>query len=287
MKQVLKIAVLIAAMVFTQVCPGWTDDCELVETTGTGTINWTRRIVAAKGAGGSFPEATNTADGWAAASRSARRDAYSHLLKTVEDLRLSRHGRVGTLVADDDRMLAKIEQLLKSSEVRNTLYRSDGTVELVRRMSFSGALSQLILPESIVQLEMKNLGRTALDPDQRPFTGLVVDARGVDVKPAMCFAIVDEAGREVYGSAYVSREFVVQHGMCGYITDASAVDQMGRVGGNPLTVQALDTGKQSDTDIVISNTDAARLRSTVDNLFFLRECRVIVVCDPLTKNPRQ
>jgi hypothetical protein len=281
MKQVFWGAVLIAGLLCGHAPISCAHSFELVEPTDTGAINWTRRVVQARGTGASLPVAAGTEDGWSAALRNARRHAYIGLLKNVKALRLSRSGRVGGLVADDDQMLARIEELLKSSEIQDTVYRSDGAVEVVRRMPFSGSLSQLILPESIVQLEMKNLGRTTLDPNHRPFTGLVVDARGVDVAPAMCFAIVDEGGREVYGSAYVSREFVVQHGMCGYVTDFSAIEQFGRVGGHPLTVTALGTGDTSDTDIVISNTDAARLRSTVENLFFLRECRVIVVRDPL------
>jgi hypothetical protein len=273
-------SVLLFAFIFSYpsyVCPG---NFELAEETGAGIINWTHRTLEAKGRGVSGPEAANTPEGWQAAVRNARRQAYVNLLETFRQLRLSGHQLVGQLFCDDDKTLAKIEQLLKSAQICDTVYHSDGTVEVVRKISFSGALSQLILPASIVQLEMKNLGRTKTDPGDRPFTGLVVDASSTGVVPAMCFEIVDESGRSVYGSAYVSREFVVQNGMCGYVNDFSAVEPMGRAGNNPLVVRALGTSKGSLTDIVISNTDASRLRSRADNLFFLRECRVIVVCDP-------
>lgn len=287
MRQIFPAAILLVLLVCSPAGKTCAEDFELVEPAGGGRINWTHRFIEARGSGTSEPEAANTPEGWIAAARNARRDAYVNLLETVWQLRLCNHKVVGQLFSGDDQMLAKIEELLKSSKVHDTVYRSDGTVDVVRRMSFSGPLSQLILPGSIVQLEMKNLGRTTFDPDHRPFTGLVVDARKTDVVPAMCFDIVDESGREVYGSAHVSRELVVQHGMCGYATDLSAAGQMGRTGNNPLTVRALGAVDGSRTDIVISNTDASRLRSRAENLFFLRECRVMVVCDPLPEKPRQ
>jgi len=131
-----------------------------------------------------------------------------------------------------------------------------------------------------VQLEIKNLGQASPDSENEGFTGLVVDARGVDVRPAMCFTVFDESGRDVYGPAYVSREFVVQKGMCGYVTDISAAEKSDQVGHNPLVVKALSARRPAGTDLVISSTDASRLRGAVQNLFFLRECRVIVVRRP-------
>ena len=41
----------------------------------------------------------------------------------------------------------------------------------------------------------------------------IIDAKGLNAKPAMSPKVVDENGQEVYGSAYVSREFAVQQGM--------------------------------------------------------------------------
>lgn len=256
---------------------------ELVQTTASGSINWTRRFVQAEGVGTRPAEDADTPAGWEKAVTAAKRKAYANLLETVKAIRLSRHRRVGDVLVGNDAVLAKMEQLLNSAQTEDVVYRSDGRVKVTRRMSMTGAFSQLILPESIVQLETIHLGWTALDSKEEVFTGMVVDARGIDVLPAMCFSIMDEDGREVYGPAYVSREFVVQKGMCGYVTDMAATGQSGRAGHNPLVVKALKTRSPAGTDIVISDTDASRLRSSADNLFFLRKCRVIVVGSPFRK----
>ncbi len=257
------------------------DTYDLVEPVGSGSINWSRLFVEAEGFGTSSQEAYNTPAGWETALRRAERDAYRGLIEAFMALRLSAHWRVGDVALKNDRVLAKIERLVQTAEVRDIVYSSEGTVEVIRRMPISGALSQLILPEYIVQLEMKNLGgRSSGNKDNDSFTGLILDARGIDIEPAMCFSVHDEGGREVYGPAYVSREFVVQHGMCSYAVDMAAVEKSSRVGPRPLTVKAIKAQPSGGPNIIISNTDASRLRSAVEHLVFLRQCRVIVVRDP-------
>ena len=91
--------------------------------------------------------------------------------------------------------------------------------------------------------------------------------------------ILDEDAREVYGSAFVSREYAVQKGMSGYSTDLAAAQTNQRVADNPLTVKGLRTIGAEHSDVVISNTDAHRLRSASENLSFMRKCRVIIVID--------
>jgi hypothetical protein len=111
------------------------------------------------------------------------------------------------------------------------------------------------------------------------FTGLVVDARGLNARPAMSPKILDERGNEVYGSAYVSREFAVQQGMAGYAKDLTASQTNPRVTNQPLTVKGLKTEGPGQSDLVISNADADTIRSASENLSFLKKCRVMIVLD--------
>ena len=91
--------------------------------------------------------------------------------------------------------------------------------------------------------------------------------------------IVDEAGQEVYGSAFVSREYAVQQGMSGYGKTLEASKQNQRVADNPLTVRGLRTDGPGRSDIVISNADAAKLKNASEHLSFLKKCRVMIVVD--------
>jgi hypothetical protein len=135
-----------------------------------------------------------------------------------------------------------------------------------------------MLPQDIQQVEPI----TPMTPAQQAtgvLTGLVVDARGLAARPAMAPKITDEAGQEVYGSAFVSREYAVQQGMSGYGKDLETSKQNQRVADNPLTVRGLRSDGPGRSDIVISNAEAAKLRNASEHLSFLKKCRVMIVVD--------
>jgi hypothetical protein len=67
--------------------------------------------------------------------------------------------------------------------------------------------------------------------------------------------------------------------MSGYSKDLSAAQSHQRVADNPLTVKGLRAKGAEHSDVIISNTDAHRLRSASENLSFMRKCRVIIVVD--------
>jgi hypothetical protein len=111
------------------------------------------------------------------------------------------------------------------------------------------------------------------------YTGMVVDARGIQARPAMSPRVFDEDGKEVYGSANVDREFAVQQGMSGYARDLNAAQSNQRVTANPVTVKALKTSGAGRSDLVISNADAQQIRASAENMTFMKKCRVMVVLD--------
>jgi hypothetical protein len=157
-------------------------------------------------------------------------------------------------------------------------YLSDGTVEITMLMDMRGGFSQLILPEEIKPLEsIKPMAQ--VETSSAVFTGLVVDATGLKARPAMSPKILDENGQEVYGSAFVSREYAVQQGMSGYAKKIEEAQKNQRVADNPLTIKGLKTDGAGRSNIVVSNTDASMLRSASENLSFMKKCRVMIVVD--------
>ena len=108
---------------------------------------------------------------------------------------------------------------------------------------------------------------------------MVVDARGIQAVPVLAPRVLDENLEEVFGPAYVSREFAVQRGMVSYTTDLWKAKFHPRVSDNPLIVRALKSLWPGRCEFIISNADAAKLRSASEHLLFMRECRVIIVLD--------
>jgi len=272
-------------------CEQWQD---LVEQIGNGSVNWTKGVVQAKGIGAPPEKYYGKPQARPMSLRAAKLDAMRNLLETTKGVRISSTTTVKDFAITSDIIMSQVEGMVKGAQVVHQEYMSDGTVEVTMQMSLMGGFAQLILPKEIKQVEsirpVPPVHKEPLPPIVEPsapepkpasevFTGMVIDARGINARPAMAPKIIDENGEEVYGSAYVSREFAVQQGMSGYAKDLTAAQSNPRVTNSPLTVKGLRTEGPGSSDIVISSADASRLRSASEHLSFLKKCRVMIVVD--------
>ena len=253
-------------------------DQDVVEQKTKGVINWSRGVIQAKGIGVLPDKLPNRVQARSSALKDATLDACRKILEVAKGIRIDGATVVGDYAGKNNIIMSKIESMVNSADVVKKEYFSDGTVEVTMEMNLRGGFAQLVLPGEIKPLESI---RTMAPVNNSPsvFTGLVVDTRGLGIKPVMTPKILDENAREVYGSAFVSREYAVQQGMSGYSKDLAAAQSNQRVADNPLTVKGLRTEGVEHSDVVISNADARRLRSASENLSFMKKCRVIIVVE--------
>ena len=258
---------------------GYADSVQdLVEQKEKGVVNWSKGFVEARGVGAVPEKLYGQSSARPGALREATLDAYRNILEVIGAIRIDNSTLVKDYAVENDLIMSKVEGMVQGSEVVKKEYLSDGTVEITLRMNLRNGFSQLILPKEIKPLDSIKPVIPVM-PEKSVYSGLVVDARGLQVRPSMSPKILDENGQEVYGSAFVSREFAVQKGMCDYAKDLSAALTNPRVTDNPLTVKGLRTDGDGRTNIAISNADAAKLRSASDHLSFLKKCRVVIVVD--------
>jgi hypothetical protein len=111
------------------------------------------------------------------------------------------------------------------------------------------------------------------------YTGLIVDTRGLGIKPCMSPRIVTPDGTEVYGSMYVSRKYAITQGIVGYARDLEQAKKCERVTDKPLIITGLEATGPNKTDVVISTDDADILHFAKENLNFLEKCRVMFIVD--------
>lgn len=275
-KILIQVIAVLFIIPFSVFCQEWQD---LVQQTQSGTINWTNGVVQAKGIGAP-PDGSPAARPMAI--RAAKMDAYRNLLETIKFVRINSTTTVENYIVKSDIITSQVEGMIRGADIIDTKYLSDGTIEVTVQMGMRESFSSLVLPKDIQQVEtVKPISKPDMPPKTSGavFTGLIVDAKGLKAKPAMSPKVVDENGQEVYGSAYVSREFAVQQGMSGYAKDLEAAAKNQRVTDNPLLVKGIKTSGPGNSDIVISNADAAAIRGAADNLSFLKKCRVMIVVD--------
>jgi hypothetical protein len=261
---------------------------DYIETFTTGEINWKTGKISAAG----FSEPSKKKTGAQAIPNetlsAARKIAADTLAGLIGKLRLSGSRAVLDVMESEPLIAEKIGEMVRSVPVVKQNFLSDGAVEIVIEMSIYGGFAQLILPDDIRHIAVikpvtatknKQSGDTAGSAERTQTGGLVIDARGLGAIPAMMFTVLDENGKPVYGSAYVSREYAVQWGMAEYVKRIPPVNESARVTPNPLVIKGLRAVGAGRTDIVISNADAIKLKGAVENLIFLRKGRVAVVLD--------
>jgi hypothetical protein len=108
-------------------------------------------------------------------------------------------------------------------------------------------------------------------------TGLVIDGRGLGLRPALLPKIVDPQGQEIYVGQVVTRTNAVEQGVAGYAKDVNAATNNFRVTDNPAVIKGLSASGAVRTDVVIGQADAQALRQMSGKGDFLQYCRVIIV----------
>lgn len=241
----------------------------------TGKIDWTTNVITAVGIGAPPAQPANAAQARAMAERAAQVVAYRNLLEAVKGVRVDATTTVENFMVTSDVIKTEVSGFIQGATIMDKKYMSDGSVEVTVGMKLTGALADALLPKGATP-PVPPVGASA--PGQI-YTGLIVDARGLGVRPAMAPKILNEDGKEVYGSAWINRDWAVREGMVGYMKDPALAQTNPRVTDKPLMVKALKVSGDGRVDMVISNADAATLQSATQNLSMLEKCRVIVLVD--------
>jgi hypothetical protein len=266
---------------------------DVVEPTGTsGKVDWTTGVITAVGIGAPPTQPANAAQARAMAERAAQVVAYRNLLEAVKGVRVDSTTLVENFMVTSDVIRTEVNGIIQGAMVMDKKYMSDGSVEVTVGMKLTGALADLLLPKpgAVPPAAAPGVPSTGMTAPGQPtppasaqtgvaYTGLIVDARGLGIKPAMAPKILNEDGKEVYGSAWINRDWAVREGMVGYLKDPAAAQTNPRVTDKPLFVKAVKASGDSRVDIVISNADAVTLQSASQNLSMLEKCRVIVLVD--------
>ncbi len=243
----------------------------------TGKVDWTTGVVTAVGIGAPPANPVNAAQARAMAERAAQVVAYRNLLEAVKGVQVDSATTVENFVVTSDVVKTQVSGIIQGATIMDKKYMSDGSVEVTVGMKLTGALADALLPKGMAP--QMPAGAAPAPNQGQVYTGLIVDARGLGVRPAMSPKIMSEDGREIYGSARVNRDWAVKEGMVGYMKDPAAAQANPRVTDKPLMVKALKVSGDARVDMVISNADAATLQNITQNLSMLEKCRVIVLVD--------
>lgn len=254
-------------------------------------VDWVKRTVCAKGVGAVNPKQPQSA-ARPGAIRAAQMSALRNALELVKGVSINSSTTVSGSMTSSDEIRSKVEGYIKTFKLGREHYMDDLTVEVFAEIPLDG-VGEIVLPASIqAQPSVSSWGApkevgpggsaapSAGLSRSAVYSGLIVDARGLGVLPALAPRVLDGEGKEVYGSANVSREWAVKYGMAGYAKNPDQARAMkDRIGENPGFLKAVRADGAAKTDLVLSNDDASSLRASAETLKYLSQARVIFLVD--------
>lgn len=117
------------------------------------------------------------------------------------------------------------------------------------------------------------------------YTGLIVDARGLEVERGISPRIWSESGDLVYGGVAATYELIQAQGVISYGQNISS-DLINRVSipgkltySAPLVVDAIGVTERTNTGVIISNESADLIFAAIANYDFLSEYAVVILLD--------
>ncbi|MEE9162259.1 MAG: LPP20 family lipoprotein [Candidatus Neomarinimicrobiota bacterium] len=262
-----------------------------------GVVDSSQRMITATGIGAVPANAPNVGAARANAIRAAKMDALRNLVEAVKAVRVTSETTVSNNMVEEDVIRTKVEAMVRGAQqVGDVKYLSDASVELSMSVPMTGIMDVVLPPaqpaSAIGGMLMPPLAPTAATgiPSPaplsvtpavvgQPITGLIVDTRGLGVKPSMSPRLVTTDGTVIYGPGNYPRDFAVTQGVVGYHKDIAAAGGDARVAGNPLTIKGVSTAGTLATDVVVSAADAQRAASHAGFADAISNCRVMFILD--------
>ena len=149
-----------------------------------GEINWSTGKVTALGKAspkGNKEGANESVPG------SARADASRNIIDILKQIKITNTMTVDQYASQNDIILAGIEKTARDAVITRQYYTSALDVEIEIETHIGGGFLQLVLPDDIRQISKikaeKPVTATQNGMGNIPYTGLIIDARGLSLNP--------------------------------------------------------------------------------------------------------
>ncbi len=269
----------------------------------TASVDWSRQVILTSGSSASLPPDSDASQRIAAIER-AKAAAVENLFKAIKELPLDAHSKVKQALETKSLSAAYISQVVQKYTIVDTRSMSDMSVEVDVELPLISNVLPLLFPKNKNDGQLKisdePLCPTCLQlwPKDKtvpgdiklivpseglttskgtPFTGLIIDVRGLNFNPSLSPMVVNSANEEIYSVSYVDRAVASKLGIVNYQDDLSQALKNERVGKDPLVVRGVQVTGPLSSNIIISAIDAILIHAAAKSQNFLKECKVIIL----------
>ena len=233
------------------------------------------------------------------ARRAAEVTAHRSFVEFLHGVRIDSETIVADAEAVRDEITSKAQGSVRYAEMAGTSYeRTDdskweATVKMrlpIQRLEIEKSvreyLFQKISEEPSIRPKMTQGELSDLRPDviriteKGPYTGLIVDARTLDVRMAIIPRILTPSGLQIYGLKSTPNYTETDHGLVYYVRDldeAKALKWL--VGDRPLIIKAIAVKGKNRSDVVVDDAYAAAILASNKRDQFLKLSKVVFITD--------
>jgi len=257
-----------------------------------GDLDWSERSLLIFGEAVAPAEVTSPVQARLLGFRAAKLVAYRNLLELVGEVQIDGQTTVSMAMVSDDSIRTRVEGIVSGARVVPGSREQEGDIyRITLQLDLLGDLADTVLPvtdsatppENALPTELPESDSLLVFMPPQPFTGLIIDARGLDLSPSMSPRIIDTADRLIYGAEQIDRNYAVRRGIVGYLKDmihAAVSDRLGGSDAHPLVVDAVEVSGLYNSDVVVDRENGVRIRMADMEADFLSQCRVIFLVGP-------
>jgi hypothetical protein len=253
---------------------------------GNGLINWETDTVEASGTVVPAANSHHPAQAKGSARRAAIVDAQRNLLEAINGVQVDSETTMENLAISSDIVKTRVSGLIKGARIVREQQMPDGSYQIVMAIKMYGqdGIAGVIedklattTPQSLPAISPTYVPSVADMP--RQYTGLVVDARGLDLDRSMGPMVYDTEGRVIYGNQYVEHSYVIQNGLVDYASSLNSIalveNGQSRAGKKPLVIKAIAV-KEHNRNVIISKADGDAVLAASAPTSFLLKCAVVL-----------
>lgn len=201
----------------------------------------------------------------------AKEKALFEAIKLIGEIQVDTEKKIKELVLNDQTVRKNIPEAIESY----SRYKEKPSGYLTSSCELSFSLGYLLTAINYTFPGDSFPERNDIDISTL-YSSLIVDVRGLGIKPMLLPTIVNENGLEVYSKNFINPSDAVKYNTVSYVFSEKEALKHKKAGKHPLITAAL---KNLNGNPVVSDNDLKKIFSNKKNIEYLNKCRVIFIID--------
>lgn len=248
-----------------------------------GVVDWTRLTISTTGTAPVNRDSSRYPLELQIAYSRARRNARQRLYMMLLEFRVDDRRDIRQLLADNPGMRNRLQNHIYQ-QAREVVppYRRGRAVHTRASIRLTGSEGLYSLFPELYPFFRVLPDTVFLYRGGYHYTGLVIDARHLPLKPSSGLRIFNEKGLLIFSPAFTRRSLFRNRGHLQYLTGLGSPLLKRRVGVRYLyfLAKSLRPGTPAGSDIVVHDRDGDRILSSKTLHDAVKQCRVVVLCKP-------